>query len=208
MDRPKGLHYKSSKKLYCVICGKPIDSAGNKMKKFCSEECHYQHIKNTRIKYRTCRACGREFRVSNHYRFVCSDRCRKIINDINVKNHTSTEEHKTKHRQHAREIRKTEEGYLRHLYSRMKYYAGEGVSFDELKQLYNSTNNCFYCGVEVKPYTRFKTIDHKIPISKGGKNELKNLVISCLSCNSGKCDMTDSEYKIYRSNKNENSKNI
>ena len=51
------MKYKPSERLFCVICGKEITGAGNRLKKFCSYECQYEHIKNTRIKYRTCRTC-------------------------------------------------------------------------------------------------------------------------------------------------------
>lgn len=199
------MKYKPSERLFCVICGKEITGAGNRLKKFCSYECQYEHIKNTRIKYRICRTCGKEFKVSNHYRFVCSDECRKIINKININNHETIEERRTRHRKHARELRQTETGYLKETYRRMMNRLKGGITFDEMCHFYNSTNICFYCGKEIKPFTVDKQIDHKIPISKGGNNNIKNLVICCKSCNSGKCDMTDTEYINYRSKKIENS---
>lgn len=190
-------NYKTSEKVFCVICGEEIKDAGNRLKKFCSEKCRYEHIKNTRIKYRICRTCGKEFKVSNHYRFVCSDECRKIINDINVKNHASAEENKAKRRQHAKEIRNTEKGYIYSLFARNRGRGNCSFTYEEIKELYNSTNKCFYCGREVKPFTVDKQIDHKIPISRGGKNSIENMVICCKACNSGKCDKTDVEYKNY-----------
>ena len=69
-----------------------------------------------------------------------------------------------------------------------------GITFEELKTLYYSTDKCYYCGKEVKPFTVDKQIEHKIPISKGGTNNIKNLVISCKACNSGKREKTDAEY--------------
>ncbi len=45
---------------------------------------------------------------------------------------------------------------------------------------------CFYC---TKPLTwSEKTIDHVIPRSKGGSNQVWNFVISCEPCNSNKGD--------------------
>lgn len=43
-------------------------------------------------------------------------------------------------------------------------------------------NQCVYCGRNAN------TVDHIIPISKGGKNEYDNLVPCCKSCNSSKKD--------------------
>lgn len=192
------MKYKSSEELSCVVCGKIIENAGNKMKKFCSSECRLKHIQNTRIKYRICRACGKEFKVTNHYRFVCSDGCRYTINRINVKNHFQKDDVKEKRRQRAREIRTTETGYLKATYSRMMNRMNGGLSFEDMCKLYNATNKCFYCGKETVPFTVDKQIDHKIPISRGGNNNIKNLVVCCKSCNSGKREMTDAEYFAYR----------
>ena len=187
--------YKTSEKVFCVICGKEIENAKNKSKKFCSEQCRYEHIKNTRIKYRKCRTCGKEFKVTNHYRFVCSDSCRKIINDINMRNFAVQQENKVRHNEHAREVRKTEKGYLKATYSRMMNRLKGGLSFEELCNLYYSTNKCFYCGKETIPFTVDKQIDHKTPISRGGKNNKENLVICCKACNSGKKERTEAEYR-------------
>lgn len=42
---------------------------------------------------------------------------------------------------------------------------------------------CKYCKNPCKP-----TIDHVVPISRGGKDEASNVVVACSSCNSSKCD--------------------
>ena len=51
---------------------------------------------------------------------------------------------------------------------------------------------CFYCwkGITSKKWH----LDHFIPISKGGNNASKNLVVSCPSCNLMKGDMLYSEF--------------
>jgi 5-methylcytosine-specific restriction endonuclease McrA len=41
---------------------------------------------------------------------------------------------------------------------------------------------CHYCGQEAS------TVDHLIPISKGGTDEATNMVAACIKCNSGKRD--------------------
>ena len=40
---------------------------------------------------------------------------------------------------------------------------------------------CVYCGTNDK-----LSVDHVIPISKGGTDEFENLVVACISCNSKK----------------------
>jgi len=43
---------------------------------------------------------------------------------------------------------------------------------------------CQYCGA-CGPETELE-VDHKIPVSRGGTDEMENLVTSCIKCNRGK----------------------
>ena len=56
---------------------------------------------------------------------------------------------------------------------------------------------CAYCNKSI-PSTETVTIDHKIPVCKGGKTIPENLTISCYPCNREKDDMTVEEYVIYK----------
>jgi 5-methylcytosine-specific restriction endonuclease McrA len=59
--------------------------------------------------------------------------------------------------------------------------------------LYDSYNNqCFYC--ESK---QSLTIDHKIPITRGGDDQISNLQIVCRTCNASKADMTHDEFMAW-----------
>ena len=53
------------------------------------------------------------------------------------------------------------------------------------------SGKCAYCGCEC--YDGYH-IDHKIPLSKGGGNEIENLALSCPNCNWSKRDKTDIEF--------------
>lgn len=48
---------------------------------------------------------------------------------------------------------------------------------------------CFYCGDDLAT-----TVDHMLPVIRGGTDEPRNLVSCCLSCNSLKHDMTTDEF--------------
>ena len=47
-------------------------------------------------------------------------------------------------------------------------------------------SKCACCGIKLNMKTL--TMEHVVPISKGGENELENLVVLCKSCNSSKAD--------------------
>lgn len=54
---------------------------------------------------------------------------------------------------------------------------------------------CFYCGAKKWPAKEPSpqpeiTIDHFLPISRGGTDDLDNLVPACRICNSSKCERT------------------
>lgn len=47
---------------------------------------------------------------------------------------------------------------------------------------------CLYCGAT--PVTQSLHVDHVIPVSKGGKDDLANLVTACAPCNLGKSNVS------------------
>lgn len=57
---------------------------------------------------------------------------------------------------------------------------------------------CAYCGGEVtvnmSAGMRLATIDHKIPLSRGGSWKRYNLTCACKRCNQEKSNMTAEEY--------------
>lgn len=55
-------------------------------------------------------------------------------------------------------------------------------------------NKCAYCG---KDCTEEYHIDHKLPISRGGGNNIENLALSCPMCNWKKNNKTDIEFIGY-----------
>ncbi len=74
-----------------------------------------------------------------------------------------------------------------------------GVQFDSIKKLKKSNKNrwrravllqrdpyCYYCGCELT--LDDSTLDHALPLSKGGTTEWYNLVLSCWQCNQDKAD--------------------
>jgi hypothetical protein len=67
----------------------------------------------------------------------------------------------------------------------------------------NHIKNCQYCGKAVVPWKNTtnqktppnaRTIDHRIPRSRGGKNNPHNYAIACYVCNTEKNTLTDGEW--------------
>lgn len=61
------------------------------------------------------------------------------------------------------------------------------VTPEMLQKLLDSQSRCCYCR-KLFNSRREKTIDHVIPVSKGGQHVLSNLVVACKPCNSRKHD--------------------
>ncbi|WP_185974605.1 HNH endonuclease [Deinococcus detaillensis] len=78
--------------------------------------------------------------------------------------------------------------------------AGEFKIIEAKSRLVQQNGKCYYCGRKLSWYTRNHRADHKaivehyIPLSKGGRNHISNVVISCTSCNLSKSTKTGSEY--------------
>lgn len=64
------------------------------------------------------------------------------------------------------------------------------------KPTINKAKFCYYCGGRLTPSTR--TIDHIIPIARGGPNIKDNRCWACSKCNKEKMDMTLEEFIIYK----------
>lgn len=60
---------------------------------------------------------------------------------------------------------------------------------DEVLAKYDG--KCAYCGIKCDSSY---TIDHRVPLSRGGSNKIENLALACRTCNCKKNDKTDYEY--------------
>lgn len=60
---------------------------------------------------------------------------------------------------------------------------------------YKSNGHCWYCGTLPNPFSQF-CIDHFIPKSRKGGDNIDNLVPSCRKCNQMKGNLTIEEFRI------------
>lgn len=66
-----------------------------------------------------------------------------------------------------------------------KAAGGRGITAQDIKNMIaNQNRKCAYCKKRRK-----LTLDHVIPLSKGGIHDVKNAAMACRPCNSGKHDM-------------------
>lgn len=72
---------------------------------------------------------------------------------------------------------------------RRKLGAGRKTALLALQRVALYGGRCYYCGEAAD------TIDHRIPICRGGTNLPANLVPACRSCNSRKRHRTESEWR-------------
>lgn len=78
---------------------------------------------------------------------------------------------------------------------RMYQYRRKGASGyatpKQVKELYDKyLGLCVYCN-----FNKASSLDHIIPLKKGGINNIENLAPACISCNSSKRDKLLSEWK-------------
>lgn len=62
---------------------------------------------------------------------------------------------------------------------------------------------CRYCDIEVSEWfgdghPQFLTLDHVIPLSRGGMGTADNLVVACSSCNNAKANLLRDEFVASR----------
>ena len=60
-----------------------------------------------------------------------------------------------------------------------------------------TATTCFYCGVRFHGHGAgpdHRTVDHRIPRSRGGSDGLANLVFACYACNQRKRDRPEDEF--------------
>ena len=87
---------------------------------------------------------------------------------------------------------------------RMQAEEEGGATTELIEEMWNNGDKtCYLCGIAIDITAHFlaatsRTIDHIIPISRGGKHELDNLAFACRKCNLRKGNKTPEEYRAWR----------
>jgi len=153
-----------------------------KRKRLC-RNCLKEFIPKTKIGFFCCRKC------SSHYR----GRNLEKLKAINCKNCGELFERKRKY-QYFCSIECRYEHYKKN--PNEKTIVSSPFLILRFEILKRDNFQCQYCGRNPKQDKCKLRVDHIIPRSKNGTNEVNNLITSCEECNLGKSDILLEENKI------------
>lgn len=87
--------------------------------------------------------------------------------------------------------------WYRRCFGKNKALRMHGVTPQEIKQLFEQSPFCAYCGVDLRKNMNSIHVDHKTPKIRGGRDAISNLAISCRDCNRMKWTMTEFEFRAF-----------
>lgn len=176
-------HTKGRIKLKCKCCGSVLERANSTVRdknvkcEYCKEAEQLQEARQKMACFlialkdaktpKQCAACGKMFTSNYPTQKYCSDKCKKSGNTYR---------------------------------SRCKHY---GVYYDpsvtRIKVVRRDKNICQICGKTCNPKDKswgslgpdFPTLDHIIPLAKGGTHTWSNVQCACAICNSNKRDLEE-----------------
>jgi len=153
--------------LNAIYCDKCRDDQDKKIKSMWQEE---RYIK-AYPKNKECKICGKSYFATRKNPNCCSEKCNKeMIKENNKKWRKENKEH-YKILDHKRRELKKRAGSVKDI----------AIHYKNKLKIFGNT--CVYCGCSVELRL---TVDHLIPLSKGGDNSYNNIVPACKSCNSRK----------------------
>jgi 5-methylcytosine-specific restriction endonuclease McrA len=120
---------------------------------------------------RPCSGCQAEFRPAIHNQVYCPRCCRT-------------------------NIRRTKAAAESARRARLRGASGRYNHHEFLEKCEAQGWLCAYCETPVAEQSASR--DHDIPLSRGGSNDISNVVLACLSCNSRKNAMTGAEFRAKR----------
>lgn len=102
-------------------------------------------------------------------------------------------EYEAQHTRYSTSLRKEFRPYFTRILINLRTYGPVSIFAKDIEKLYDSSNTCTYCNYPKGKDLIFH-LDHIIPRSKGGTNDLENLCFCCENCNRAKSSQTAESY--------------
>lgn len=171
---------------------------------YCSSKCYGETLRV----HKKCKLCASEIEnkhsVGMKNRVYCSPECQgkarrgKQLNEdwrnkISQARKDSNKVRGTKHYNWKGGEETLKDRLIQYRHKRRSSIKKE-IPIEFLEKLFNNQDKkCFYCEKDI---SNSKTLEHLTPVSRGGDNDVYNLVYSCKSCNSKKRQQTLEEYTL------------
>jgi predicted transcriptional regulator len=185
-------------KLKCKKCGNEIERAKTSIRrsKCCCEKCKdikRQEEEREKLRslfvgeYRKCNCCGKDFFAYHKTSIYCSESCKRKAKKMRRK------ERDPQYKSNQKRF-KREKGYI----ARAKKYGCEYVYGITIKAVFKRDNGiCKICGKPCDMNDRtygdygpnYPSVDHIIPLSRGGSHTWNNVQLAHTICNSYKRDL-------------------
>lgn len=143
----------------CPVCGNKFWAKGSR--KYCSDTCFQAARPRPETLHRVCEHCGKEYETTNNNQLYCSDRCGHRVHD------------------QLKDLRRR---------SNMQDNGpiDKGITIEKL--IKRDKKTCHICGGKVDPKSdsndgMYPTIDHIVPLSKGGTHTWDNVALAHRKCN-------------------------
>lgn len=205
----------------CAYCGREFYNDHPATRKYCSKECSSLAMRKGRTTelpapQKTCSFCGTHFIPRNGNELYCSDKCRsEAINRAKrekwakeYKSHSLTcewcgkeitvELGEMKRKYCSKECARASAKHRYRVARRMKESSAFVESVNPTEVYEESEGVCALCGLPVHNNWNCNdlwgaTLDHIVPVSKGGKHERENIQLAHRICNSIKSDQENME---------------
>lgn len=203
LERRKNAPSKRSDTGTCIVCAQALTG---RQRAFCSDDCCYWHRHNPGtpkpVAARSCTQCGADISHMQRSAKFCSERCKAqgrntkqpqafkckacgelCIQGTNVPRNSYAFCNQSCASKHAGRVRRAR-------------HAAAFVEHVTVPQLVERDGwECKLCGDTIDRAKRFPdfyaaTIDHIVPLAKGGKHELSNTQLAHYICNTRKRDRT------------------
>lgn len=138
---------------------------------------------------RKCKECTQKSRktpeqISNQKRLAANhyeENKQDYLNRVYMQYWSDPETFRAYGRKHAKDNPEIYKAARHRRRAKIKENSGNNLTANEIRLLLDNFKFCIYCNS-----IHNLSIDHIIPISKGGENTLSNLVVACRNCNSSK----------------------